>query len=780
MVNIPEAIIEKLKSDNCIKNYRIVSGDLQITNNNIVEGSVSFTESVCSGNALAFGAGERSVFEAELFETENLLNKNITVYIEILCSSSIVGSVNREDIGSYVYPILLGNFVVESSKRKNGDARFQSITAYGTRDKININERISKYINLALKYGIDYNFHPEALASCFLLDTSDVTQYERVSSTKTNNFILDLQMTETACYRNGFSNYVKVDYIDVEIKNSDSVTFSIPKVNEGMQHACGYYIHSWDPEGMSGIYLRRVRANGTLVFDNFSRKVCFVAADNAEIKLQINGSVESFSFRVYYSLNLVAEDEETLRPLYLFSDRLVSTFQTTIPNISTNGSICFLHRTPMVITTMPSVTYDLNNYFYNNSVLSQGITKEAWTEYLNKVNNLYEELNVIGRITNQFFEPASLLCGLFDYFTLNHEINSIIYNPIGGSEYITSIDNQNVLYTVDKRDLMTLSYEYYATAINMLSEIVVKLPEDYNGDITDFIENVYDSVAELYGAFYKQVRNGSYQFITLGNSNLYPNNTLYPSNELKPAGTISIPSNIISNALYSDKDTDKINQIDYTFRDNTGVYSMSCYNWNISGRKQHTLYEQIPVNNIFSIDINFKYNGNIYINSYYSGKLFLIYNDNYEEELTLEDTSQSYNYLTLNFRNTHGKYRNVKKLRFEFNNTYTWSNFTNKVKVWQEEYTTTENINIYKMDSNKLLEFIIPSFNVIKTVIENTLNNIDNISYRTGDFTLLGMPQVESGDLIEIQLDGNAYTIPVLRRVLSGEQLLIDNISIGD
>lgn len=139
MLTVPQAIKDLLHQDHCQKNIRIhfPNGERSdICNDLIVKDSVSFTESLCSQDKLKFGLCEASTFECETVGVGNVKGATIYVYCEVYCQQTVPGSVFRQDLQAFVYPIPYGVFTVESSQRQ-ADMIHRRIVAYSqvaTRD----------------------------------------------------------------------------------------------------------------------------------------------------------------------------------------------------------------------------------------------------------------------------------------------------------------------------------------------------------------------------------------------------------------------------------------------------------------------------------------------------------------------------------------------------------------------------------------------------------------------------------------------------------------------
>lgn len=137
MLNIPEEIKNLFKQGSVKKNLRIhfpneEHGD--ITNENLVAESFSFTESICSEDELKFGLCEASMVEFETISVGNIKGYEIEVFHEIDISSlteEVIaehGTVS-EDVPFPYYRIPYGRFTVDTCPRQS-DMTKRRVTAY--------------------------------------------------------------------------------------------------------------------------------------------------------------------------------------------------------------------------------------------------------------------------------------------------------------------------------------------------------------------------------------------------------------------------------------------------------------------------------------------------------------------------------------------------------------------------------------------------------------------------------------------------------------------------
>ena len=147
MLTIPASVKTLFKTDGVKKNFRVMfpNGERNdITSDNIVTGSVAFTESVCSQDVLKFGCIESSVLEFETVGIENIIGKVISAGWEIDLSSltdaqrttiqndpgdGVYVPLADSDLGFPYYRVPAGVFTVQSCPRNHGAMTHRKITA---------------------------------------------------------------------------------------------------------------------------------------------------------------------------------------------------------------------------------------------------------------------------------------------------------------------------------------------------------------------------------------------------------------------------------------------------------------------------------------------------------------------------------------------------------------------------------------------------------------------------------------------------------------------------
>lgn len=148
MLNVPAEIQALFKADGIRKNFRVhfPNGEhTDLTNADIIQESVTFTESVCSRNTFQFGLSERSEIEFECVGVPNIYGMMIECGIEIDTSSLSAAQITviqadpgdgtlvlaaDSDIGFGFYRVPYGVFIVESCPRSHGAMQRRKVTGY--------------------------------------------------------------------------------------------------------------------------------------------------------------------------------------------------------------------------------------------------------------------------------------------------------------------------------------------------------------------------------------------------------------------------------------------------------------------------------------------------------------------------------------------------------------------------------------------------------------------------------------------------------------------------
>lgn len=142
MLNIPSSVKALFQADGVHKNFRVhfPNGEMaDITNDNVVQESVKFTESLCSQSTFKFGLAEASVLEFETVGIGNMYGMTIEASCEIDCSSLSAADKATIAAGTWdgtwdsvneVFAVPYGTFRVDSCPRDHQSMAHRQVTAY--------------------------------------------------------------------------------------------------------------------------------------------------------------------------------------------------------------------------------------------------------------------------------------------------------------------------------------------------------------------------------------------------------------------------------------------------------------------------------------------------------------------------------------------------------------------------------------------------------------------------------------------------------------------------
>lgn len=182
MLNVPAEIQAVIKNDATLKNFRVhfPNGErVDITNENIVFESVSFTESVCSSDVFRFGLAEASVIEFETMGVENIAGKTIECSMEFAVPASL-----QETYGDW-YSIPYGTFIVDKCPRNHQNITHRKVTGYSAlKEDLGALDFFQKLTLPVPKINLPLN-------SLLAYYTNDVSMFnERGPATKVNGWLL--------------------------------------------------------------------------------------------------------------------------------------------------------------------------------------------------------------------------------------------------------------------------------------------------------------------------------------------------------------------------------------------------------------------------------------------------------------------------------------------------------------------------------------------------------------------------------------------------------------
>lgn len=233
MLNVPNVIQTLYKTDSVRKNFRVIfpNGEhADLTNTDIIAGTVQFTESICSKDVLKFGLAEASRIQFTCVNVPNIYGATIQCFTEIDTTSltpAEIASIQADEgdgvlvlesssnIGWGFYRIPYGTFTVKSCPRSAGAMWQRRVEAY----EINAYNGVTVSPFLKKKYNCYYNQSGgKSMTQNMALIMADVSQdisalnASQSEFTMLTNFNI-IKSSLTWFYNN---NYVTVNFIQGE------------------------------------------------------------------------------------------------------------------------------------------------------------------------------------------------------------------------------------------------------------------------------------------------------------------------------------------------------------------------------------------------------------------------------------------------------------------------------------------------------------------------------------------------------------------------------------
>lgn len=231
MLTVPATIQTLFKTDGIRKNFRVhfPNGEnADLTNTDIVQESVTFTESVCSRNTFQFGLSERSEIDFECVGVQNIYGMTIECGIEIDTSSLSAAQISAiqadpgdgvlvlesaSDIGFGYYRVPYGVFIVENCPRSHGAMSHRKVTAY-SKSVAAANNVLPNFFTKVLPFPY-VDVTPAVVRS--ILGTNELTEAAITPSTtsgiqrfyNSSGAWVNIQIPDTTTYK--FTNVAKTD-----------------------------------------------------------------------------------------------------------------------------------------------------------------------------------------------------------------------------------------------------------------------------------------------------------------------------------------------------------------------------------------------------------------------------------------------------------------------------------------------------------------------------------------------------------------------------------------
>lgn len=790
MINIPQEVKDILHSSRSTrKNFRVhfPNGErADITNSNLIEESVEFTESLCSQDEIKFGLCESSVLKFKTFDVENIKGCEITAQMEI--------------IGNLIYDYTIYNHEISAP-----------VTMLGGSDKYFVfDEPISGSMELEIVYRDSdrthqifefenftdkkmFKFLPEKDTEGFFLTLTNsdysgnvhLVELASVSTTQNNDFVFWSipygRFIVDECKKEAdMRTRTVVAYTDYVNAKEVVSPFELAKLNCTFQNNVK---HEYNPVNYALSSLSQqvlIDASILGLFDGIHTLKGKLTEFNGTHGF--GGSIASkvsVGFN-YYCLRLDLNEYKAWPYLIAYKNGK----RITNPNVIVDKLWEYVdkYRSALKYTSEIAVQTSLIDK-------AIGCSKPfGRINFYSKPWKRYDTNEIYGLLDNGFIDPkfTNYSGGIYE-LCLPYKMDLYVreYNPATHAwtilETVTyNIFNKNDIDVVDLYLGQNESGLYLPSISKQLDRI-----KNSTGEYVVGLDNMPSGIdlvtafAELNGRFLKQDRiTGLYSFVALEGGNvLYPREDLYPSEDLYPGeNTIQLTTNDYYTAWYDDYMIKPYSSIRADYK-NTSDEEVSIEVFNEKVVKD---YEVVATTTArysspmarFEVPIPMVENGmltNLYSDYLITGAWIdngavveevEIPNPTHSVEFTLTkwNTSNAYFYVSLDTSSGPAEGEVIMSLVHE---------------------SVTDASNYYKtMDLSE--NFIVSNYNISEEEMSNMLNNmlpeINGVAYMPATIDAKGLPYIEPGDPISvITRDGIGFDTIILRRTVSGIHALRDN-----
>jgi hypothetical protein len=492
MLNIPAEIKELLKSDSVHKNFRVhfPNGEREdITNENIISESVSFTESICSNPTLQFGLCETPMIQFETFGVDNVKGATIECHMEIYCDSSVVGSVYRDDIDAYIYPIPYGRYVVDSCK-KQADLTHRKFICYNeiVYQNWEFPSLVKEAIESILWKDKSLTISLEAIMGMMLPGYG--RNYTRITGQGSGSFpLFSIPFTRN---NTNYMLYMYINTYNITFQMSSDPAFSVVK------------------EHYSAEYIKNVnKVTEKLIKLNFFDDVFSIDDGlNSFSKQQVAINTSSSAYR-YYNMSVGVSIDQSPKGVSKIYKPTNDAIVAPYVYLESGGSSSYPH-------------WQISNggYFEGLGTMSSLIFNfhpPGWARCVG--------LELVD-VTHSETIASALLSAEDDY--IDYEMDCIKFlEGDSGIKFTPKFSSKKIKMTTKSG---TTKQKIYRATLNFLNQRW---------------KDVFNAYAEIQGKFGKFNRYGDIEFISLKDNltALYPSETLYPSPSLFPMGNVGIKVN---------------------------------------------------------------------------------------------------------------------------------------------------------------------------------------------------------------------------------------------
>lgn len=732
MLKLPESIIDILKKDFLLKNFRahFPNGEREdLTNHNVEYESVEFTESICSKKSLKFGLCESSVLKfTTINNVENLSGMTIEACYEIdvtdLVKSGFEDYMESEDVSFPFVRIPLGKFVVKDCKRQ-GDMTRRKVVAYS--DKVNKSVEFSPFekakISLKLNKSTSYVYNPVHLALCNVsqnvnlsLDSEDFKVFDGISSSKG-------------------------ELEEITIGPPYTTIFS-PAENHIFEYVEKYSVHvkvdvlKWN--------LLNYKDSDSLLAYKMGEQLC-----DAEY--------------------IISSFEEMISPYRYLVDLYDYQNNKCIQNIL---SFCHPFGYIQPYNNGSSVIYGGDNI----TGRIRGMRDHGFiTPKFSGITGNFYMMCFPHRIT---FEIVKVLTGSHDeevmdtqsfdlYDTDGIDVRELTNSVLSGN----SIFIPNITATATRTKTPTGEYV---------------LNEEQFPDTMD----VFKALLELNACFLKINRDAVYNLVRLnGDIGTYPGEDLYPGYDVY----LREPDNVIStseyrSAWYDDYMVEPYTSVAAKYVDQDGNECNSEYHAPVYSETFIELlsagitYDSIPTATydeyIFDLTVdNPLENGSTLLIE--CGGLLISYVELIADAQIMVEipVEQGANYVECTLDN----WEDASGIKIgydvsEVNEGETVTITVKSVTRTEIEENAVNQYNTFDLSQNYLIKNYPFNEDEIIEILKNVFNGVSELSYMSANIDMIGMPWIESGDSIWVDTKDGIISTYALRRTLKGIMALKDNI----
>lgn len=527
------------------KNLRIhfPNGEREdITNENLVSESMSFTESVLSDDNFHFGTAEASVLDFQTIGVGNIDGCKIEASIEML-ETLQEEVITQEDLDAYDKNELRIELTTKLI-RQSSDIKI-SIKAPSMFDTFNLDIFVyDKRLNVVVEKRN-------------LLMIGSINNYSVDTSMIKGDKIVKLIIGNIYCV---FRNITL---------SQEEFAYPIPLGRFTVESS----------KRQRNPLVRNVTAYGKeFLFDKLS---------SAEMQKRKEIAYRNAT-REYYDYDVFSY----IASNFFYGDEL--TKRTLVERVSDSG----LTRAPIELNNLYSVKFTVKTarfpidteekykslYYSDNRILQDSVYKNLKSDMKNKINSWLVELGItnfygvdsaIKEIIGSIF-PSAYIGILTNGMRWDDDSKYMYIYPFFENE---RYDKENIYIAIPFEATLGLYETGNTTPIEEIDFVLNPNPELYvvdtsefykitNVEKNDFVNNyanprsITESYIELMGKFGRMNRKGLFEFLSVDKPNeLYPSEDLYPSETLYPAGIEKITRSMYTSILYDDNYTKPFSKI---------------------------------------------------------------------------------------------------------------------------------------------------------------------------------------------------------------------------